>query len=418
LRQVRAMQEGSPTQATVKLVAMAEAGCMPAYPESRSAAAMLALQVLDGYPYGIVVVSKQGRVLAHNPAAARLLGPLAPRLDESGSRVVCELIGCGHEESPLSELCLLERAIEERSHLPEVRVDLPAGAGSPAAWVTVAPLNDDAQCAIVELRPGRANDRRRRTVPHWTSGPQLRIFTLGRTRVESAEGPLGGQWLENRAGHVLKYLVAERRRVVYPDAIVETLWPDAGLRSAQGVRYYIHQLRELLEPDRSGRGQSSFITRDQGGYILDDERVVVDADEFEREVATGLAAAAAGDTGRACRHLERGTAMYDGDFLADEPYAEWAIAERDRLRAVAADGLRALADLRLAGDDVAGAAADLERLAELEPYDVDVHRRLIALSLRRGRRTDAVRRYNALRRRMLTTFGEELDFSLSDVAAA
>src|SRR6185436_15206302 len=105
------------------------------------------------------------------------------------------------------------------------------------------------------------------------------------------------------------------------------------------------------------------------------------------------------------------------DFLADEPYAEWAIAERDRLRAVAANGLRALAELRLARDDVDGAVIDLERLAELEPYDVDVHRRLIGLALRRGRRTEAVRRYNALRRRMLTTFGEELEFSLSDVAA-
>ena len=109
--------------------------------------------------------------------------------------------------------------------------------------------------------------------------------------------------------------------------------------------------------------------------------------------------------------------LYGGDFLADEPYAEWAIAERDRLRAVAANGLRALAELRLARDDVDGAVIDLERLAELEPYDVDVHRRLIGLALRRGRRTEAVRRYNALRRRMLTTFGEELEFSLSDVAA-
>src|SRR6185295_2392823 len=185
-----------------------------------------------------------------------------------------------------------------------------------------------------------------------------------------------------------------------------------------GVRHYIHQLREQLEPSRSGRGQSSLLTRDHGGYVLDRERVIVDADEFESEVAAGLSAVEAGDAERACRHLERAARMYGGDFLADEPYAEWAIAERDRLRTVAANALRALADLRLGSDDVEGALSDLERLVELEPYDVDVHRRLIELALRRGRRTEAVRRYNALRRRMLTTFGEELDFSLSDVAAA
>jgi DNA-binding SARP family transcriptional activator len=383
---------------------------------SPDASARVALKVLDAYPYGIVVARRNGRVIAHNPAAEQLLGDLADRLRDPDNRLLCEIVCCRSEA--LDGVCLLERALLDREVLPEVRVDLPAGARATAAWVTIAPLDEDGDCVVAELRPGLANDRRRRTRPHWTQGPRLYIRALGRTRVESAEGPIGGQWLENRAGQVLKYLVAERHRIAYPDDIVETLWEDARLRNVPGVRYYIHQLRERLEPERSGRGQSSFIARVHGGYVLRRESVVVDVDEFERHVGTGLAAAAAGDEDRACRELERGLELYGGDFLADEPYAEWAIVERDRLRSVAADGLRALAELRLAEDDLAGAAADFERLAELEPYDVDVHRRLIALALRRGRRTEAVRRYNMLRRRMRSTFGEDLDFTLADVAAA
>jgi DNA-binding SARP family transcriptional activator len=383
---------------------------------SPGASARVALQVLDAYPYGIVVARRDGRVIAHNPAAEHLLGDLADRLHDPDNRVLCEIVCCQTEM--LEGVCLLERTLADREALPEVRVDLPAGSRAPAAWVTLAPLDADGEHVVAELRPGLANDRRRRTTPHWTQGPRLYIRALGRTRVASAEGPIGGQWLENRAGQVLKYLVAERHRIAYPDDIVETLWNDAGLRNVPGVRYYIHQLRERLEPDRSGRGQSSFIARVHGGYVLQRERVTVDVDEFERHVATGLAAAAAGDDDRACRELQRGLELYGGDFLADEPYAEWAIVERDRLRSVAANGLRALADLRLAEEDVAGAASDLERLAELEPYDVDVHRRLIALALRRGRRTEAVRRYNTLRRRMRTTFGEDLDFTLADVSIA
>ena len=385
-----------------------------ASPGFRDPGARVALQVLDAFPYGIVVARRDGRVIAHNPAAEQLLGDLADRLRDPDDRFLCEIVCCRSEL--LDGVCLLERAILERDVLPEVRVDLPAGSRAAAAWVTVAPLDDHGDCVVAELRPGLPNDRRRRTTPHWTRGPRLYIRALGRTRVESAEGPIGGQWLENRAGQVLKYLIAERHRVAYPDDIVETLWDEARLGNVPGVRYYIHQLRERLEPDRSGRGKSSFIARVHGGYVLQRESVIVDVDEFERHVGTGLAAAAAGDEDRACHELQRGLALYGGDFLADEPYAEWAIVERDRLRSVAADGLRALAELRLAEQDLAGAAADLERLAELEPYDVDVHRHLIALALRRGRRTDAVRRYNALRRRMRTTFGEELDFTLADVA--
>jgi DNA-binding SARP family transcriptional activator len=51
----------------------------------------------------------------------------------------------------------------------------------------------------------------------------------------------------------------------------------------------------------------------------------------------------------------------------------------------------------------------------MEPYDLDVHRRLLTLCLQRGRRTDAVRRYASLRRRMLSVFGEDLDFTLADL---
>lgn len=380
--------------------------------------ATLALRVLESYPYGVIVARRDGGVVAHNPEAERLLGELADRLDAPDEHMLCEILDCRSEAAPLDGLSLIERALGERRVLPEIRVDLPAGARAPAAWVTLAPLEEGSDLVIAELRPGRAHDRRRRTTPHWTAGPRLHVYALGRTRIESAEGPIGGQWLENRAGQILKFLIAERDRVVYPDEIVEMLWGEGRLRSVPGVRYYIHQLRQHLEPDRSGRGQSSFIARLHGGYTLRRESVVVDVDDFERHVETGLAACDAGDEERACSELERGLAVYGGDFLADEPYAEWAIPERDRLRSVAANGLRALAELRLGREDLIGAAADLERLAELEPYDPEVHRRLIALALRRGRRTEAVRRYSALRRRMIATFGEDVDFTLADLVGS
>jgi len=86
-----------------------------------------------------------------------------------------------------------------------------------------------------------------------------------------------------------------------------------------------------------------------------------------------------------------------------------------RLRELAGRALRTLAEADDATDDLEGAAASLERLVAMEPYDLDVHRRLLALCLRRGRRTDAVRRYTALRRRMMTVFGEDLDFTLADL---
>ena len=86
--------------------------------------------------------------------------------------------------------------------LPELRVDLPgprrrrpAPCGSPGS-----PYGGAEPAVVLQVRPGVAGDRRRRTEPHWMGGPQLRIFTLGRSRVESGEGPLAGEWLGHKPG--------------------------------------------------------------------------------------------------------------------------------------------------------------------------------------------------------------------------
>ena len=55
-------------------------------------------------------------------------------------------------------------------------------------------------------------------------------------------------------------------------------------------------------------------------------------EEFERTCRAGRRADLAGDRATAERHFEAAVQLYQGDFLADEPYAEWAAAIRDALR--------------------------------------------------------------------------------------
>jgi DNA-binding SARP family transcriptional activator len=376
----------------------------------------LARAVLDRHPYGILVEDARGSLVAHNQAAARMLGGkvrLAP-----GQAVGCEILGCHDAGGPFEDACLHERARQHVGPLPELRVDLPHGAGVEAAWVTVAALEPDRELIVTELRPGRRSDRRRRSEPHWMDGPRLRIFALGRTRVMSPESGLDGRWLHNRAGQILKFLVAERHRVAFSDEIVERLWPNAAGSDTRGLRYFIHVLREHLEPKGAPEGPSSFVLATRGGYVLDERSVWIDADAFEELVRVGMEARERDDSRAALEHLTGALELYGGDFLADEPYAEWAVLERERLRQVASEALRVVATLSEEMGDLPAAATSLKRLADLEPYDVDVHRELLVVLLRDGRRSEALRRYEALRRRLLATFQEQLDFSLAELVPA
>jgi DNA-binding SARP family transcriptional activator len=372
-------------------------------------------EAFQGFPYGLLVLDGAGRVVCVNDQAARLIEQVG--LSQQGL-TCCSLLGCGRESTPLAGRCVTELAIGGGAPRAEVRLEIGGRRGQLAVWVAAGTVGGEDERVILQLRPGIAGDRRRHSGLYWTaSGPKLRIRCLGRTVVETAEGQLGGAWLDQRTGQLLKFLVAERRRAVAVDEIGESIWPGADYAVGTNVRYHIHALRRKLEPQRGTREPSTLILARSGTYRLSLDELEVDADLFEAHLNGGLGAAKA-DQRRAAEELERGLALYHGDFMADLPYAEWAISERHRLHDLACLGLRALADIRMEQRVIDGAARCLERLAILQPYDEDVHRRLMELDLMRGRRSDVVRRYETLRTRMRNTFGHDPNFTPADLARA
>jgi DNA-binding SARP family transcriptional activator len=378
-------------------------------PTDRIHTAQLASELMDGIPFGIVLVDGR-RVVYANRRTADLLWTV----DVGGPPERChELFACQAADGPCREDCLCERAAATPAPLPEIRIDTHPGSASTALWVTASRMADDER-VVLHLRPGDARDRRRRTDPHWLAGPELRISALGRTWVSSREGPLGGRWLQQRPGRLLRYLVCQRNRVVHAEEIAEALWPGAGRAGIGNVRHFMHTLRARLEPARQKGTESSFIVTVQGGYALNRRRVQIDADEFEAYVRDGLAALERADTPTAIERLEHGLSLYRGDLVEDEPYAEWAYPERNRLRSLASRGLRAMAGMWLSRGELATAGAALERLADMEPFDADTNRALLAVWLAQGRRTEAARLYDAYRTRLAREFGEGPGFTLAE----
>jgi DNA-binding SARP family transcriptional activator len=92
--------------------------------------------------------------------------------------------------------------------------------------------------------------------------------------------------------------------------------------------------------------------------------------------------------------------------------------ERDRLRAMATDSLRALAQIALEHGDHGAAVKHLDRLAEFEPFDSDIHKELFRVLLVAGRRSEALRRYSTFRARLNKEFGAAPGFALADLHAA
>ncbi len=366
-----------------------------------------AAELLDALPYGVVALSSEGAILRANATARDLV----PGIAADDVRNCRDLYCCTAPGGPCERGCFVTRVARSVKPSTEIRIDTAGGVSPGALWVTASPLRAG-DGAMLHLRPGWRGDRRRRSHEPWQTGPELRIRVLGRTQVESLEDSFDGNWLSERPGQILKYLVCERTRVVVVDEIAESIWPDAGRRGVANARFAIHRLRLKLEPRRAAHDAPAFVVSRGSGYALDRDRIWIDADEFERAIDEGRAAMARLDSAAAAQHLERANGLYRGAFLADEPYADWAIDERNRLAGMAVSALRVLTALAHERGDSTEAIRHLQRLAELEPLDSAVHRELIRALLAEGRRSDAKRRFDGFAQRLRRALGQEPEFDI------
>jgi DNA-binding SARP family transcriptional activator len=348
---------------------------------------------------GIVLIEPTGNVLWWSPAMNKALERAGARWWR-GMRC-CEAFGCGDD-------CLTVRTLGTGGE-PEAR-HWRAGAGVDAA-ITARPIRSRGQeLVVVEVRFLAATMAALEAPVR-----DVRVSALGSLSVTVGGRSRDGDWLQQRPGQVFRYLLASRASAQRSEAIASALWPDRGPSAVANVRYCIFKLREQLAD--SGDPAGSLVVRDAAGYRIDLRRVELDVDRFQEKTNAGIAAQRRGESSVAEPMLVEAMALYRGDFLGDDPYADWAFSEREYLRSMAGKDLAALAQIGLSGGRLVSAAEHLQRLAQLEPFDSHVHQMLIEVCLRRGRRTEALRHYHALRARLHRAFGEQPDFDLTSLAA-
>ena len=111
---------------------------------------------------------------------------------------------------------------------------------------------------------------------------------------------------------LLALLLANRRRVVTAEQLIDGLWGEAPPASAvQSLQVYVHGLRRALGSERietAGRGYRVVVGEDE-----------LDLDRFERTLERGRAALEAGRSDDAADDLREALAIWRGTALADLP---------------------------------------------------------------------------------------------------
>jgi len=152
--------------------------------------------------------------------------------------------------------------------------------------------------------------------------PTLNIRLLGRFEVERAGQLIApAEWRGQKTRDLLKILLLAQGHYVASDQIYEWLWPNTEREAAQtNLRAVVSDLRKILEPTLTrGRDSQFILTRHEGYEFAFTSQVILDTTEFERLAASPT-------------ELQSALALYKGDLLEEDLYAQWATAERQRLR--------------------------------------------------------------------------------------
>ena len=161
----------------------------------------------------------------------------------------------------------------------------------------------------------------------------LRIFALGQFGLAiGGEGLDVEGWKRKQAAVVLKCLVSQLGRPVHRERLIEWLWPEADeTRGWQRLKVTMSFLRAKL---RDGGAVADTIETVGQSYLLRRDAVWVDSDTFASLVTAGWGLLKEGELGQAQARFEEAESLYRGDYLEDEPYAEWCAEERARLREI------------------------------------------------------------------------------------
>ena len=188
-----------------------------------------------------------------------------------------------------------------------------------------------------------------------------------------------------------RYLIAHAGRAVPREELVELLWPDARLAPAlHRLHVAVSDLRRVVNPPSPGR---NLVVYEDDCYLVPAGLVVTDGDLFEDHYRRGKQLLAAGDESGAARAFEAALHLYAGDYLADQPYAEWAQRSRGHFQERRLSALNYLCEHAWERGQLADVVEYAQQILAIDSLRERAHRHLIRAQYRLGQRACAIRQF-------------------------
>lgn len=227
----------------------------------------------------------------------------------------------------------------------------------------------------------------------------LKICVFGKFRVwRDGEQIPDSVWEHRLAIQKLFQILLTEKRAFSEEELMEYLWEEP--RASTTLRARISELRRILEPQRKTHAPSRYILQRNTGYCFCWERVDnywIDADEFDKHYVRAQRYYSQQAWANAAQEYEAAITLYQGDYLAEERYEEWAAGPSRLYREKLLQALDSVADChaRLGRYEKAIAAC---RHALTHRHEERFYQKLMLWHYLAGNHSEALRAYEECKR--------------------
>jgi DNA-binding SARP family transcriptional activator len=237
-------------------------------------------------------------------------------------------------------------------------------------------LAESAAATLERIGAKRSSARARSIAAAMRSGhdAELTVQVLGGFTVTHNGTPVpSSAWQSKVARDLFKMLAVNRGRPIPRDVLIDRLWPgEAGDKANNRLSVALSTIRNIVDPDRL-HSPDHILVADRDSVAFDLSHISIDVERFLADVDRGRALIRQSSRDQGLALLRLAEALYLGDLLEEQPYADWAVALREEALTSYLSIAAILAEADTHVGDYESASSRYLRMLERDPYNEHAH---------------------------------------------
>lgn len=226
-----------------------------------------------------------------------------------------------------------------------------------------------------------------------SSIPPVKVNMLGQFSITIGDKQVADtKHQSKKPWSILEYLITFRKRDITPNELIELIWADEESANPNGaLKTLLFRSRKLLEP--LGYSPQELIVQHRGSYAWNPNlTTVVDTDLFETAALNALEPNLPDEA--KVEQSQKAINLYKGDFLPKSEWENWVVPISTYYRSLYQKVVHMFSEYCMEQKDYPTVIDVCQQAAAIDPYDEDIHYKLILSLYYSGNASHALEHYN------------------------